>query len=118
MTSGALTDPRVRVGRTHARSPEGILGRADDMIVFMGVNFYPMQVEQVVRSFEELSPEYRIRLTHDSSTHRDICTISVELEQKGMPPEQVSALQAKAANALREGLGFPTGGRILLVKEL
>ena len=31
-------------GRTHARSPGGILGRADDMIVFMGVNFYPMQV--------------------------------------------------------------------------
>ena len=93
-------------GRTHARSPEGILGRADDMIVFMGVNFYPMQVEQVVRSFEELSPEYRIRLTHDPLTHRDICTISGELEQAGMPQEQVSPLQAKIANALRETLGF------------
>ena len=93
-------------GRTHARSPEGVLGRADDMIVFMGVNFYPMQVEQVVRSFEELSPEYRIRLTHDPSTHRDICTISVELEQKEIPQERVSILQVKAANALRETLGF------------
>ena len=93
-------------GRTHARSPEGILGRADDMIVFMGVNFYPMQVEQVVRSFEELSPEYRIRLTHDTSTHRDICTVLVELEQKGMPHEQVSTLRAKTVNALREALGF------------
>ena len=93
-------------GRTHARSPGGILGRADDMIVFMGVNFYPMQVEQVVRSFEELSPEYRIRLTHDTSTHRDICTISVELEQEGMPQSRVSTLQEKTANALREALGF------------
>ena len=93
-------------GRTHARSPGGILGRADDMIVFMGVNFYPMQVEQVVRSFEELSPEYRIRLTHDASTHRDICTISVELEQEEMPQPRVSTLQEKTANALREALGF------------
>ncbi len=93
-------------GRTHARSPGGILGRADDMIVFMGVNFYPMQVEQVVRSFEELSPEYRIQLTHDASTHRDICTISVELEQAEMPQSQVSLLQEKTANALREALGF------------
>ena len=93
-------------GRTHARSPEGILGRADDMIVFMGVNFYPMQVEQVVRSFEELSPEYRIRLMHDTSTHRDICTISVELEQKETSEEQVLALQIRAADALREALGF------------
>ena len=93
-------------GRTHARSPEGILGRADDMIVFMGVNFYPMQVEQVVRSFEELSPEYRIRLTHDASTHRDICTISVELEQAEMSHERVAMLQEKTVNALRETLGF------------
>ncbi len=93
-------------GRTHARSPEGILGRADDMIVFMGVNFYPMRVEQVVRSFEELSPEYRIRLTHDTSTHRDICTISVELEQEEIPQEQVLMLQQKTVDALRETLGF------------
>ena len=93
-------------GRTHARSPEGILGRADDMIVFMGVNFYPMQVEQVVRSFEELSPEYRIRLTHDTATHRDICTISVELEQEEMSQEQGTMLREKTANALRETLGF------------
>ena len=76
------------------------------MIVFMGVNFYPMQVEQVVRSFEELSPEYRIRLTHDTSTHRDVCTISVELEQKEISQEQMSALQVRTASALREGLGF------------
>ena len=93
-------------GRTHARSPDGILGRADDMIVFMGVNFYPMQVEQVVRSFEELSSEYRICLTHDASTHRDICTILVELEQEEMPQERVSILRAKTTNALREMLGF------------
>ena len=93
-------------GRTHARSPEGILGRADDMIVFMGVNFYPMQVEQVVRSFEELSPEYRIRLTHDTSTHRDICTIAVELGQKAISEEQVSVLQVRTVEALREALGF------------
>ena len=93
-------------GRTHARSPEGILGRADDMIVFMGVNFYPMQVEQVVRSFEELNPEYRIRLTHDTSTHRDICTIVVELEQKETFEEQVPVLQLRTVDALREALGF------------
>ena len=101
-----LDRSRCPCGRTHARSPEGILGRADDMIVFMGVNFYPMQVEQVVRSFEELSPEYRIRLTHDISTHRDICIIAVELEQKEMSEEQVSVLQVRTADALREALGF------------
>ena len=60
----------------------------------------------MVRSFEELSPEYRIRLTHDTSTHRDVCTISVELEQEAMLQEQVSILREKTTNALRETLGF------------
>ncbi|MFQ5694013.1 MAG: phenylacetate--CoA ligase family protein, partial [Nitrospinota bacterium] len=35
-------------GRTHARSPGGVRGRADDMVIFAGINFYPTQVEQVV----------------------------------------------------------------------
>lgn len=93
-------------GRTHARSPGGILGRSDDMIVFMGVNFYPMQVEQVVRSFEELSPEYRIQLTHDTTTHRDVCTILVELEREKRHQQQGATLRAQIVSALRETLGF------------
>ena len=91
-------------GRTHARSPGGILGRADDMIIFMGVNFYPMQVEQVVRSFDGLSSEYRIRLAHDAPSHRDTCTILVELAQQGVSHGQMLALQEKVATALREAL--------------
>ncbi|MCZ6675870.1 MAG: phenylacetate--CoA ligase [Candidatus Poribacteria bacterium] len=93
-------------GRTHARSPGGILGRADDMIIFMGVNFYPMQVEQVVRSFEALSSEYRIRLAHDASRHRDTCTILVELEQEGMSQEQALKLHESIVGALQETLVF------------
>ena len=87
------------------------------MIVFMGVNFYPMQVEQVVRSFEELSPEYRIRLTHDASTHRDVCTISVELEQKEMPPVAGVGPSGKDCKRAARSVGFPTGGRICTSRD-
>ncbi len=65
-------------GRTHVRSLEGILGRADDMIIYKGENFYPIQVEKVVRSFAELSDEYRIRLTTHESSGADICTVVAE----------------------------------------
>jgi len=68
---------RCRCGRTHARSPGGILGRADDLVIYKGAKFYPLQVEKVVRSFPELSSEYRVELGRDDAG-RDVCTVVIE----------------------------------------
>ena len=45
-------------GRTHARLPGGVLGRADDMLIIRGVNLFPTAVEDVVRAFPGLTNEY------------------------------------------------------------
>ena len=45
-------------GRTHARLKEGVLGRADDMLIIRGVNLFPTAVEDIVRAFPGLSNEY------------------------------------------------------------
>ncbi len=45
-------------GRTHARLSGGVLGRSDDMLIIRGVNLFPTAVEDVVRSFAELTNEY------------------------------------------------------------
>ena len=66
-------------GRTHARSIGGIVGRADDMIIFRGAKFYPLQVEKVVRSFKELGDEFKIVLSKDEETSLDSCKIQCEL---------------------------------------
>ena len=65
-------------GRTHLRTPGGILGRHDDLVIFRGAKFYPLQVEKVVRSFPELSGEYQIHLDRDPATGLDSCTVVVE----------------------------------------
>ena len=65
-------------GRTHLRSPGGILGRHDDLIIYRGAKFYPIQVEDVVRSFSELSNEFRIELRSDEDTGRDRCVVITE----------------------------------------
>ena len=57
-------------GRTHLRSPGGILGRHDDLVIYKGAKFYPIQVEEVVRSFSGLSNEFRVELHPDESTGR------------------------------------------------
>ncbi len=74
----SLTTEKCACGRTHARSIGGILGRADDMIIYKGAKFYPVQVEKVVRSYRELSDEFRIELTTDEKRRTDICTVVVE----------------------------------------
>ena len=92
---------RCECGRTLARSPGGILGRADDMIIYKGVNFYPAQVEKVVRSFAELSPEYIIRLETDKETGLDKVTVVVECMEKNLKSQ---ALVDALKKALREEL--------------
>jgi len=88
-------------GRTHARSPGGILGRADDMIIYKGVNFYPAQVENVVRSVPEIANEFRIRL--ERTAHgRDVCTLVVEPAAGHAATPQV---RARLESLLRDALG-------------
>jgi phenylacetate-CoA ligase len=96
----ARVDPSpCRCGRTHARSPQGIVGRSDDLIVFRGAKFYPVQVEQAVRAFPELGDEFRIELDTDGATGLDRCTVTVEAA--GAIPAD---LPERVRHALREAL--------------
>jgi len=56
---------RCECGRTLARLPGGVVGRADDMLVVRGVNLFPSAVEQVVRRTEGTTGEYLIVLDDD-----------------------------------------------------
>ena len=97
----SLTTEKCACGRTHARSIGGILGRADDMIIYKGAKFYPVQVEKVVRSYRELSDEFRIELTTDKRRGTDICTIVVEqMEERG----NAGILASRLKKGLKEEL--------------
>ncbi|MBR2284082.1 MAG: phenylacetate--CoA ligase [Ruminococcus sp.] len=41
-----------------------IMGRTDDMMKIKGVNVFPSQIEEILGSFEEISSEYQIRISH------------------------------------------------------
>ncbi|MDQ0381357.1 phenylacetate--CoA ligase family protein [Amycolatopsis thermophila] len=56
---------RCECGRTHARLPGGVIGRADDMLVVRGVNLFPSAVEQVVRRTPGTTGEYLIVLDRE-----------------------------------------------------
>jgi phenylacetate-CoA ligase len=61
-----IDESPCRCGRTFARLPRGILGRADDMVVVRGVNVFPSAIEGVLREFSEVS-EFRIEVSNTRS---------------------------------------------------
>jgi phenylacetate-CoA ligase len=44
----------------------GILGRTDDMVLVRGVNVYPSAIEEILRSFQEIT-EYRVEICQTGS---------------------------------------------------
>jgi phenylacetate-CoA ligase len=88
-------------GRTHVRTPGGILGRHDDMVVYRGVKFYPIQVEDIVRGMEDLGDEFQIVLSTDKKSGADICTVVAEHLQDR---PDLSGLQEQVRRRLREAL--------------
>ncbi|RTI02992.1 CoA ligase [Thermus scotoductus] len=95
-----LTKEPCSCGRTHLRALGGILGRADDLVVYRGAKFYPTQVEQVVRAFPELSSEYRIEVVEEGGVARQV-TVVAELAQQREDAEGLAkALQGRLKEAL------------------
>ena len=101
-----LTTDKCACGRTHSRSEGGILGRADDMIIYKGANFYPVQVEKVIRSFEELGDEFRIRLSTDKKTGIDVITVIAEYMREEMDNDE---FKNRVKRAFREELEVTPG---------
>jgi len=90
-------------GRTHARLVGGVHGRADDMLVIRGVNLFPSAVEQVVRSFGGLSPEYQIVLDPSMyDAHGFLTGIRLRVERAG--PEDPMHLAERLSEQIRARL--------------
>lgn len=106
----ARFDPgKCPCGRTHGRALGGILGRADDMIIYRGAKFYPVQVEKVVRSYKELGDEFVIELTRDEKACTDVCTVVCECLT---PRGDLAGLEKRLQKDLKEELMVTPGIRI------
>lgn len=76
--------------------PEGILGRADDMVVVRGMNVFPSAVEQLLREHEPHG-EFRITFYTDPRAMDE-----VKLEAELARPSDARALQER----MRQSLGL------------
>lgn len=103
-------------GRTHARTPGGIRGRADEMVIFRGAKFYPVTVQQVLYTYPDLGPEYRIVLDRDPDGPGDTCTVLVE-EAPGAP-HNLQYLEERLLRQLQDDVHPEIGVRVVLYGSL
>jgi phenylacetate-CoA ligase len=80
---------------------ERIEGRADDMLWYRGVNFFPSAVEEIVRRRPELSPEYRIVVDEQGGGGLSQVSIQVEAQDAG----DAGVVAERLRGELRGGLG-------------
>ena len=78
-----------KCGRTHRRI-DRLHGRTDDMLIIRGVNVFPSQVEDVMKTVPQLSSWYILEL--NTVDHLDRVTLKVELEQ-GFNFDEIAAIE-------------------------
>ncbi len=93
----AISEEPCACGRTHRRI-QRITGRADDMLIVRGVNFYPQQIERILMGIPGVGRNYLIQLDG-----LDEMTVKVELSEAVFDGEieHVVALQNHIATLLR-----------------
>jgi phenylacetate-CoA ligase len=77
-------------GRTFVRMAR-VMGRTDDLIRFRGVEFFPAQVEHVLRDLDGVSPHYQIILDRQAGV--DTLEIKVEVSDKIPFLDEVKSLE-------------------------
>jgi phenylacetate-CoA ligase len=91
-------------GRTQARVPGGLKGRADDMLKFKGVVMFPSTIESVVREIPEVGEEFLVEIAAEKGM--DTMVIKVEPAQ-GVEDsaENREGIQKKVIEAMKMKVG-------------
>jgi len=94
-----LNYEKCECGRTTVRM-DNVTGRADDLVIVRGVNFYPSEVEDVVLEFDEVAPHYRIDLYREGNLDTLEITTEVVEEFDGDRGDLRSRILTRLENVL------------------
>ncbi|MBL4758588.1 MAG: AMP-binding protein [Rhizobiales bacterium] len=81
-------------GRNHARAIGCFAGRADDLINLRGIKFFPVQIEEIVRSISGTGDEFQIKLTTQDDG-LDIMTVLVEHEDEQIAQQVADEVRSR-----------------------
>ena len=98
-------------GRTYRRLPDGLFGRADDMLVIRGENVYPAAIEEAVRA-AGCEGEFRVEVVRD----RTLDELRVRAE--AVPGSSDDDLQQAVLGQLKKQLGLRAAVEIVRAGSL
>ena len=99
-------------GRTLAKISK-IKGRADDMLIIRGVNFFPSQIENVLIQIDEAEPHYQLILERKKGL--DELTVELEASPHIFFDEvrKIEEIEAKIEKEIEDALGLRVGVRLV-----
>lgn len=103
-------------GRTFLRLDGGVIGRADDMFQFAGVNIYPSALENLIREKENLANEYQIVIPPPASKRHIL--IRVEPIREGIPTERIDEAVAGLGETIKYRIGVTPDIEVMAVGQL
>jgi phenylacetate-CoA ligase len=99
-------------GRTLARIGK-IKGRADDMLIIRGVNFFPSQIENILIQIDEAEPHYQLILER----RKGLDELTVELETSPHiffdEVRRLEEIEAKIKREIEDALGLRIGVKLV-----
>lgn len=100
-------------GRTHVRM-EKVRKRTDDMLIIKGVNVFPSQIEDVIKTVEGTTPFYQIIV--EKKKNMDDLSIKIEIAESFFSDrmKEMVALEKRIADSLLSVLGIRA--KVLLVE--
>jgi phenylacetate-CoA ligase len=90
-------------GRTSRRLSR-IQGRTDDMLIFKGVNIFPLQIDQVLMAIPEVGSHYLVELTRED--FNEVMRVKVEVQPRFFQEDlkYLTDLQKRLTEALKSEL--------------
>ena len=98
-------------GATYPRI-DTILGRTDDMVKIKGVNIFPSQIDEMLKTVHGASSEYQVMLDHLNG--KDILTLFVERD----PGADLDTLHANILHAFKSQIGISCIAKIVDLGDL
>jgi phenylacetate-CoA ligase len=95
-------------GRSHRRITR-IMSRVDDMIIYKGVNIFPIQVEKVLSGYSDLGDNFLIVLDNDQKGERITVEIDVPNQQLTTECDESNQLKKSLIEALRSEILVTVG---------
>ena len=105
-------------GRTHRRI-DRLHGRTDDMLIIRGVNVFPRQIEDVMKTFSQVSSWYQIEVGTD---HRSLDVVTLKAEvNPGFDVDDMAGienLQKRMQAAMKSALSVGVKVRLVEPKSI